>query len=170
MSLKVLGQRFARPIATPAKPDTEALDRARREVNAAKAAAERSAKETAEALKVAAAAQADRDRFLLDSALTGAASKARAINPQQVNALLRDRFELVEGKVRPKDKPEADVDAYIGEWLGTDGKHFLPASVPSGGAGAPSSPQAPRAAAPHDLTTSAGMTAYAREREASAKR
>lgn len=173
MSLKVLTSKLRRPEAKPAV-DTSAIERAERAERAALAAraqADRAQKEVEASKAEAIAAQKARDAQLLDSTLSSAAAKARVLNPAQVVALTRSSFELVEGKVRPRDKPDADVDTYLGEWLASpDGKHFLPAVVPGGGSGAPGTTTPPKGAAPHDLTTSKGMTDYAREREQRAKR
>lgn len=173
MSLKVLTARIKRPEAKPAV-DTDALaraDRAERAANAARGQAEAARKEVEAARKEVADAALARDRQMLDNALSSAAAKARALNPAQVVALTRDRYELVNGKVVPKDKPDADLDAHLGEWFqSADGKHFIPAAVPGGGSGAPANPNAPKSAAPHDLTTATGMTDYARSRETQAKR
>lgn len=166
MSLKVLAGRMKRTEAPTI--DTTEIDRARRAEAIARGQAEAARKEAEEARKAAAAAQAERDRHLLESAIGSAAAKHRALNPAHVVALTRDRFELRDGKVIAKDKPDADAEAYLGEWLAAEGKHFLPAQVPGGGAGAPSSAAAPKIAPPADLTTAEGMSAYARGRVASA--
>lgn len=176
MSLKVLGDRFrarqapaAVAPATPAAPSAD-LERAQRSVAAANAKAERSAKAEAAALKSASEAQARADAQLLDATVSSAAARARVLNPSQVAALVRDRYELVGGKVVPRSDATLDLDADLGAWLAVDGKHFLPAAVPGGGSGAPANPTPPKQGAPHDLTTDAGKTAYARERYASAVR
>lgn len=166
MSLKVLAGRLKRSEA-PAV-DTSEIERARRAEAVARGQAEAARKEAEEARKAAAAAAAERDRHVLESAIGSAAAKHRALNPAHVVALTRDRFELRDGKVVAKDKPDADAEAYLGEWLAAEGKHFLPAQVPGGGAGAPSSAAAPKIAPPTDLTTAQGMTEYARSRVAGA--
>ncbi|MBL0219654.1 MAG: hypothetical protein IPQ07_38040 [Myxococcales bacterium] len=168
MSLKVLAGRIKRPEAKPAVEAVE-LDRARREATAARGQTEAARKEAAEAQKRADEARAALERQTLDSTIAGSAAKARALNPTHVVALTRDRFEIVDGKVRPKDKPDADVDTYMTEWLGSEGKHFLPAQVPGGGAGAPGTVAAPKMGTPHDMTTDAGLTGYARDRVKSAR-
>jgi len=161
VSLKVLQARIKAPAVS--QETTAELERARRELALAKAQAAAHAKDVEDARKASAAAQAERDRLVLEHKLTDAASKARALSPAQVAALMRDRFEVRDGKVLAKDKPDADVDTVVTEWLGSDGKHFLPAAVPSGGSGAPATAGTPKLGAPLDLTTDVGMTAYARE-------
>lgn len=161
MSLKLLRRKAP---AAPAAPDatvTAELERARREASAARAASERVAKELEAARKETLDARAAAAAQHLDAAIGSAAAKARAINPSHVVALTRDRYELVDGKVRAKADPTKDLDADLAEWLGSDGKHFVPAVVPGGGAGAPASPATPAIGAPHDLASDTGRTAYA---------
>lgn len=173
MSLKVLAGRLKRPEAKPAVDNdaAERLARAERAAVAARAQADAARKEVEQSKAQALEAQKARDQQMLESAVSSAAAKARALNPAQVMALTRGQFELVDGKVRPKDKPDADVDTYLTEWLSSpDGKHFLPAVVPGGGSGAPGTTTPPKGAAAHDLTTKDGMTAYAQQRDKSGKR
>ena len=67
--------------------------------------------------------------------------------------------------------PAQDKLQVLAEWLKIDyGKHHVAASVPGGGSGGPSNPNPPPIAKKHDLATNEGMTAYVREREATAKR
>lgn len=173
MSLKALANRMKRREAAPAQggaPQTnEELERAKRAQAQAQKDAEKARAELAAAQQAAQAAQAERDRVRIESMLTSAASKNRAMNPSQVSQLLGSRVRLVDGKavVEGSDK---DVDAFVAEWLGSEGKHFLPASVPGGGSGGPANPNPPPTKAAHDLTTNAGLTAFARERDASATR
>lgn len=172
MSLKALASRMKRREA-PAQGGTpqtnEELERVKRQQAQAQKEAEKARTELAAAQQAAQQAQAERDRVRIDSLVTNAASKARALNPSQVSQLLSSRVKLVDGKaaVEGSDK---DVDAFVAEWLGSEGKHFLPASVPGGGSGGPANPNPPPAKTQHDLTTSAGLTAYARERDAGATR
>lgn len=172
MSLKAVASRMrGRAPAQGQQPpqNTEELERAKRAQAQAAKEAEAARRETAQAQAAAAAAAAERDGVRIDSLITSAASKARALNPAQVSQLLRGRVKLVDGKatVEGSDK---DVDAFVAEWLGTEGKHFLPASVPGGGSGGPANPQPPPQKATHDLSTNEGLTAYARSRAASATR
>lgn len=172
MSLKAIASRMKSrgPAQGQQAPqNTEELERAKRAQAQAAKEAEAARQALAKAQAEAAQAQAERDGVRIDSLITSAASKARALNPAQVSQLLRGRVKLVDGKatVEGSDK---DVDAFVSEWLNTDGKHFLPASVPGGGSGGPSNPQPPPNKAAHDMTTSEGLTAYARSRAATATR
>lgn len=162
MSLKVLASR-ARKVVAPAPDHAVALERAQREALAAVARSERATADAVAARKEVAEAKATAAKNDLDARITASAARARAINPAHVVALTRDRYEMVDGKVRSKVDPLKDLDADLGEWLGSEGKHFVAALVPSGGSGAPGTTVAPSGAAPHNLKTAEGATAYARE-------
>lgn len=162
MSLKALASRARKSVA-PAPDHAAALERAQREASAARARTERAEADAVAARKEVADEKAARARQDLESRVSAAAAQARALNPAHVVALTRDRYEIVDGKVRSKADPAKDLDADMGEWLASEGKHFLPAQVPSGGSGAPGTTVAPAAAAPHDLKTQQGRDAAARE-------
>lgn len=171
MSFKALQNKLKPRTAAPAAETAEAIERARRAETIARGQATAAQKQAEEAQKRADEAIKARDAHLLESTLSSTAAKLRAHNPSQVVKLRLDAYELVEGKVRPKDKPEAELEAHMGEWLASaEGKHFVSPMVPGGGAGAPANPTAPKAATAHDLTTAEGATAYARERVKNAKR
>lgn len=172
MSLKALASRLARRQGQPqgATPQTnEELERMKRQQAQAEKAAEKARADLLAAQALAQTAAAERDGVRIESALTGAASKARALNAGQVASLLRNKVKLVDGKMSVEGS-DKDVDTYVSEWLNGEGKHFLPASVPGGGSGGPANPNPPPAKNAHDLTTNAGLTAYARERAAGATR
>lgn len=172
MSLRKLAARM-KPRAAAQGQANEELERARRaqeqQREQSKREADKLRAEAETARKQAAEAQAEAARVRIESAVTSAASKARALNPGHVAQLLGNKVKLVDGKLTV-DGSDKDVDAYVAEWLGSEGKHFLPASVPSGGSGASGNPNPPPAKAAHDLSTKAGMTAYARDRELNARR
>ena len=167
MSLKILSDRFRKPAAPPvaalAKPDPEAEARATRAAAAAQGRIDRAEKAAAAAEAKATAAEARAASQHLQSEVTAAAGRLRVLNAAQVTQLASGRYELVDGKVRSKLDPSKDLEADLGEWLASEGKHFLPAAVPGGGSGAPANPAAPKAAAPRDLSTQQGRDAYAAE-------
>lgn len=168
MSLKILDALKRRE---PPKVDTSAAEQAVAQAKAQAAAqvkaaearvakAEASAKAATEAAAKAARALED---AALDTQLSNALATAKVLNPAHATALLRSRFALVDGKVVSKDDPTKGVTDVVTGFLADEGRYMLPAAVPGGGAGAPSTPSAPAAAKPHDLTSNAGQTAFARQ-------
>lgn len=120
--------------------------------------------EKAEKTKLAdaiAKAAADRDNTLRTTFLTTAATKNRALNPAHVVKLIGDDFEVKDGKVLVKGKPETDPDAHIAEWFTKDGKAYASPAVATG-AGAPQNAGTTPQVAPLDLKTNEGMTQFAR--------
>lgn len=164
MALKnLLGRLKPRGAADGAKPtptqqaEGDAAFHQRRADAIAKKAAEDKAKADAE-LK---AARDETARVRLENELTAKLAARRFINPGDALALVRDQYEIRDGKLVSKASPEKDADAVLDEWAGAR-KHMIAASVAGGGAGAPASPQAPAAAAEPDLRTAQGATDYVR--------
>lgn len=159
------------PKPAAASPDVTAeVERLKRQAEAQTKAAAKAAQEAETERKRAAEALAEANRVRIESALVGAASKGRALNPAQVARLLGSDVEIRDGKLVQKGGDKS-VDDFVAEWLKSDdGKHHVAASVPGGGSGGPSNPNPPPIAKKHDLATNEGMTAYVREREATAKR
>lgn len=173
MSLRKLFARTKAPAADkpPANADQAAeLARQQRAAEAARKEAQKALAEAEAAKKAQAQAVDEANRVRVESAITGAAAKARALNPGHVAALLGGKVKVGEGGKLSVDGSDKDLDAYVTEWLSGEGKHFLPAAVPGGGSGAPASPASPPQVKTYDLKTAEGMTAYARDREAAAHR
>lgn len=116
----------------------------------------------AESAAAIAAARAEADARVLEVTALSELKAVGIVRPDHALALLRDRLTVVGGKLVSRDdatKPGVDV---IKAWVEGEGAYMLGPRVPSGGAGAPAAPTGPASAAPVDLSTDAGMTAYAR--------
>lgn len=154
----------ALPLPTPGAQRLEDVDprdviRLRDEADKAKAAA---AKAKAEADAQIAAARAEADARVLEVTALSELKAVGIVRPDHALALLRDRLTVVGGKLVSRDdatKPGVDV---IKAWVEGEGSYMLGPRVPSGGAGAPAAPTGPASAPPVDLSSSAGMTAFAR--------
>ena len=177
MSVRALSAKMKRRAPAGAAPAINAdaaaeIERAKRQQLLSAKDAEKARADLVKAQAETAAALADARKVRVQAAVTSAASKARALNPAQVASLLSGSVEDRDGKlvVKGADGADVDVDTYVPAWLASDGKHFLPASVPGGGSGAPATPNGAKPAAAHDLTTNKGLTDYARERDAGAFR
>lgn len=110
-----------------------------------------------QAITGAKAAEQQLHAALVDAHLTTLA--ARTIAPAQVVSLIRSQFAVKDGKVVHTTDASKTPAQVVEAWLATEGRHFLPASVPAG-AGSPGIPAAPSAPEPLDLTTSKGATAF----------
>ncbi len=167
-------RKLSAALAARAKPatnhDPADLERARRAEERSRREAETATKKVQEAEAKALAAQKERDALAIEHALATAAGEHRALNGGQVAQLVRDRYEIKDGKVVFKTDPAKSIKDSLGEWLNSDGKHFLPASVPGGGAGAPGVTSTPKTSAPADVSTAEGATQYLRDRYAGGMR
>ena len=125
-------------------------------------ALEAAEKARTEAEAKAAAAMAERNDTLVTSTIATLAAKAH--NPAHVVSLLRDRFDVQDGRVVVKGSDKTP-EAFLSEWFAGEGKYALSLGVPAGSgtsttAAAPAQPEVPKL----DLTSNVGMTSYVRQR------
>lgn len=101
------------------------------------------------------------DTSALDRFLTDEAVKGRVLKPGHAVRLVGDQYEVVNGKVQVKGKPDIDPAKHFADWIGSDeGKYLVSSTIPEG-SGAKISTPVP-ASKPIDLSTPEGMTAYVR--------
>ena len=87
---------------------------------------------------------------------------AGVMRPEHAFKLVSPSLAVIGGKlVSREDATRTGVDV-IKAFLDGEGAYMLGPRVPSGGAGAPAAPTGPTSASPVDLSTDAGLTAYAR--------
>lgn len=174
MTIHVFGNKF-RAKAAPANPagqppaggapdaqTVQALANAQREAQIAQSQAAQARKEADELRRKAQEADAERERTMIRTAITTAAAKSKALNPDHVVALRAADFIIHNGKVVSKADPTKDVDAILGEFFNGEGKYLLQPTVPGGGSGAPAT-QVVQQGKPLDLSTNEGLTALARQ-------
>lgn len=171
MSLHVFGKKFRPAKAAPTNPaagaqpagiDPAALASAQRDAQVAQAQAAQARKEADELRRKAQEADAERERSIIRTAITNAAAKAKALNPDHVVGLRAADFIIHNGKVVAKADPSKEVDTVLGEFFAGEGKYLLAPAVPGGGSGAPSTQVVQQGAAP-DLTTNEGLTKLTRQ-------
>jgi hypothetical protein len=171
MTIHVFGNKFRAKAPAPAGApptgaapgvDPTALANAQREVQIANAKAAQAVREAEELRRKAQEADAERERSMVRTAVTNAAAKARALNPDHVVALRAADFIVHNGKVVSKADPARDVDVCLAEFFGGDGKYLLAPAVPGGGSGAPAT-QVVQQSQPADLSTNEGLTRLTRQ-------
>lgn len=152
------------PLPTPGAErlvdvDPRDVIKLRDEAEKAKAAA---AAAKAEAAAAVAAARAEADERIKEVTALAELRAAGVVRPEHAYKLIGPSLTMIGGKLVSRDdatKPGTDV---IKAFLDGEGAYMLGPRVPSGGAGAPAAPTGPASAPPLDLSTSEGMTAYAR--------
>ena len=154
----------ALPLPTPGAErlvdvDPRDVVRLRDEADKAKAAAD---KARAEAAAQIAAAHAAADARVLEVTAMAELRAAGVVRPEHAYELIKGRLTVIGGKLTSRDDATVPGTQVIKTFLDGEGAYMLGPRVPSGGAGAPATPNGPASAPPIDLSTKEGMTAYAR--------